>query len=96
VRKQLNFFFNSIYFFLLFFIVLFHFVIFITVSFWFMIFFFVFDDILQGAGVLQHLPGRACWSSTERILMGSNDLHRFWEFSYVGHAVNMLKIRGSP
>jgi len=26
---------------------------------------------------------------------GSNDLHRFWENSYVGHAVNMINFRGS-
>ena len=62
----------------------------------FFVLFHFFDDILQGAGVLQHLPGRACCISCERILIGSNDLHRFWELSYVGHAVDMLKVRGSP
>ena len=40
--------------------------------------------------------GALVGSSTERILIGSNDLHRFWEFSYVGHADDMLKIHGSP
>ena len=40
--------------------------------------------------------GALVGSSTERILIGSNDLHRFWGSSYVGHADNMLKIRGSP
>ena len=40
--------------------------------------------------------GALVGSSTERILIGSNDLHRFWEFSYVGHADDMLKTHGSP
>lgn len=35
-------------------------------------------------------------SSTERILIGSNDLHRFWEFSDVGHAVNISEFVVRP
>jgi hypothetical protein len=47
--------------------------------------------ILQGSGVLQYHPGRACCSSNHWVLIGSNDLHRFWDVCYVGHADDIKK-----
>jgi len=62
-----------------------------------------FDDVIVSLmtyfrvrGFYSIYLGALVGSSTERILIGSNDLHRFWGSSYVGHADDMLKIRGSP
>jgi hypothetical protein len=48
----------------------------------------------SGCGVLQSISwARLFVVSDERFLIGSNDLHRFWESYYVGHAVNMKNFR---
>ena len=52
-------------------------------------------DIFQGAGVLQYHPGALVEAGFQWILIGSNDLHRFWGYYYVGHAVNIKNTRGS-
>jgi hypothetical protein len=56
---------------------------------------FNFWDIFQGAGVLQYHPGALVEAGFQWILIGSNDLHRFWDHCYVGHAVNIKNDRGS-
>jgi hypothetical protein len=55
----------------------------------------IFWDIFQGAGVLQYHPGALVEAGFQWILIGSNDLHRFWDHCYVGHAVNIKNDRGS-
>jgi hypothetical protein len=55
----------------------------------------IYWDIFQGAGVLQYHPGALVEAGFQWILIGSNDLHRFWDHCYVGHAVNIKNDRGS-